>query len=329
LRPEAGQAMSEVKPAAAPLTARGCLPNERWSRRTCVRVLARALTFASALLGVSSAHAVPAPDIPAECGTRAVFDSELSKRLGDDAPTSSVRLSITQASGHYHLRVQVGSEVRELDDPSCAELFRASVVVAVAMLLHEPEKVAAAPPPPPKAAPPSEYPHFTLGAGAGLALGTLPHPVLALELESKAYWQYLGVSVNLRYLAPTEKVDAQAKSVELQALGAGVTGLFRPSRQWEARLGFAAQRLTGKGAGSITQSHQDSVWLAGPTLGLAFIPIQERLFWAGLGAEGQLNAVRGTFQILHYSQDVTSPPYEIYPAPWLAASAFVRLGLVW
>lgn len=323
--------MSVISAPARLLTARGCLPNERWSGRTCVRVLARALTFAFAVLGVSSAHAVPAPDFPAECGTRAVFDSELSKRLGNDAPTSSVHVSITQAPGHYHLRVQIGSEVRELDDPSCAELFRASVVVAVAMLLHEPQQAAPPPPPPPKPqpAPTSEYPHFTVGVGAGLALGTLPHPVLALELESKAFWQYLGVSVNLRYLAPTEKVDSQAKSVELQALGAGVTGLFRPSRHWEARLGFAAQRLSGQGAGSITQRQQDSVWLAGPTLGLAFLPIQERLFWAGLGAEGQLNAVRGSFQILHYSQDVTSPPYEIYPAPWLAASAFVRLGLVW
>jgi hypothetical protein len=293
-------------------------------------VLASALTFASAVLGASPAHAVADSDIPAECGSRATFDSELSKRLGDEALASSVRVSITQASGHYHLRVQIGSELRELDDASCTELFRASVVVAVAMLLHEPPKAEAAPAPPPrKPAPPAEYPRFTLGAGAGLALGTLPQPVLALELESKAVWQYLGVSVNLRYLAPSEKVDDQAKRVELQALGAGLTGLFRPSRLWEARLGFAAQRLSGQGAGSIIQSQQDSAWAAGPTLGLAFMPIQKRLFWAGLGAEGQLNAVRGNFQILHYSRDVTGPPYEIYRVPWLAASAFVRLGLVW
>jgi hypothetical protein len=133
----------------------------------------------------------------------------------------------------------------------------------------------------------------------------------------------------LRYLFPTTKLDQQQKGVELRALGAGVTGLFRPSRLWEARLGFAAQRLSGHGAGSITQSHDDTVWAAGPTLGLAFLPIQERAFWVGLGAEGQLNALRGNFQILHYSQDVTGPPYEIYPMPWLAGTAFVRLGLVW
>jgi hypothetical protein len=294
-------------------------------------VLASALTFASAVLGVSPAHAVPASSIPLECGTRAAFDGELLKRLPYIQP-SSVLVSITPALGHYHLRVQIGSELRELDDASCAELFRASVVVAVAMLLHQPSKNEAAPTAPPRAtsAPsPPRYPRFAIGAGAGLAFGTLPSPVLALELESKAYWQYLGLSVSLRYLAPTEKVDDQAKRVELQALGAGITGLFRPSRLWEARLGFAAQRLSGQGAGGIAQPLDDSVWVAGPTLGLAFIPVQAGPFWAGLGAEGQLNALRGRFEILHYSQNVTGPPREFYRVPWLAASAFVRLGLVW
>jgi hypothetical protein len=290
------------------------------------------VAFILALLGVSFANAAAAtaPEIPAECGTRAAFDAELSKRLGDDAQPSLVHVAITQAANRFHLRVQIGDEVRELDDPSCTELFRASVVVAVAMLLHEPPKpVEAAPPPPAKPTPPREYPRFSVGAGAGLSVGTLPQPVLALELEGKAFWQYLGVSLNARYLAPAKKLDEQQKGVELQALSAGVTGLFRPSRLWEARLGFAAQRLSGHGAGSITQSHDDTSWAAGPTLGLGFIPIQQRLFWAGLGAEGQLNVVRGRFQILHYSQNVTDPPHEIYRVPWLAGQAFVRLGLVW
>lgn len=299
-----------------------------------LRLRVSVLAFTSTLLGVSIANTratpEPEPELPPECGTRAAFDAELSKRLGDDAQPSLVHVAITQqAANRFHLRVQIGNEVRELDDPSCTGLFRAAVVVAVAMLLHEPPKPAEAVPPPAKPSPPREYPRFSVGTGAGLNVGTLPHPVLALELEGKAFWQYLGVSVNVRYFAPTKKLDEQRKGVELQALGAGVTGLFRPSRLWEARLGFAAQRLSGHGAGSITQTHDDTVWAAGPTLGLAFIPIQQRFFWAGLGAEGQLNALRGNFQILHYSQDVTGPPREIYPMPWLAGTAFVRLGLVW
>jgi hypothetical protein len=272
-------------------------------------------------------------DLPPECGSRAVFDREVMARLGT-SPTTPVSVDITRVTSGYRLRVQVDDDIRELDDPSCAALFRAAVVVAVAMLMHDRSAPTSPVPSPPAAPPvpspkPSVFPRFTLGAGVGVALRTLPHPVLALELETKLQWRLLGVSANVRYLAPTEKVDAQDKRVSLEAFGAGVTGFFRPSRSWEARLGFAAQRLSGKGAGSITQSHADTVWVAGPTLGLGFIPFQSPRAWAGLGAEAQLNAVRGSFQILHYSQDVTRPPHEIYPVPWLAASTFVRLGLVW
>jgi hypothetical protein len=165
-------------------------------------------------------------------------------------------------------------------------------------------------------------------AGGGINVGTLPKPVLALELESKLSWQRWGLGASLRYYAPAEHLDAQNKGATLQALGAGITGIFRPSRLWEARLGFAAQRLSGQGAG-VTKPADDSAWAAGPTLGLGFVPLQAGAFWAGLGAEGQLNAARGRFQILHYSRDVSIPSHEIYAVPWLAGSAFVRLGLVW
>lgn len=283
--------------------------------------------FALVMRGASTAHA--ASELPPECGTRAAFDSELQKRLGADAPLGSVQLSITGTAGSFHLRVQIGDEVRELDDPSCTELFRASVVVAVAMLMHEPEQRQPPPPAPPPAAPRRQYPQLSVAAGAGLAVGTVPKPVLALELESKALWQRFGVGVRLRYLLPAQKVDAEAKHLNVRAFGAGMTGIFRPSALWEAQLGFAAQRLSGEGGQGIAQPQTDSAWAAGPTLGLAFIPIQTKPFWAGLGAEGQLNAVRGRFQIRHYSQDVTSESHDIYQVPWLAGSAFVRLGLVW
>jgi hypothetical protein len=300
------------------------------SRGRRIGSLALAL-MALAPSAFSAATAPAATEIPPECGTRATFDRELYKRLGADAPTRSVQISITEASHQFHLRVQIGNEVRELDDASCTELFRASVVVAVAMLMHEPAKNAAPPPPAvrPRPAPLRDYPRLSVAAGAGLGVGTLPKPVLALELESKLLWRRFGVGVNLRYLLPALKIDAEDKHLKVQALGAGVSGIFRPSRLWEARLGFAAQRLAGEGGHGIAKPDTDSAWAAGPTLGLGFFPIQTEPFWAGLGAEGQLNAVRARFQILHYSQDVTNPAQEIYRAPWIAGSAFVRLGLVW
>lgn len=277
---------------------------------------------------------VPLESIPAECGSRAAFDAALRERLGEQAPTSSVTLAIASAPNGYHLRVQLGDEQRELDDANCRELFRASIVIAVAMLLRDEERPPRATPAPPPSAPsaprarPHARPAFVVGAGAGFNAGTLPKPVLALELEGKALWHYLGVSANVRYLVSAEERDANDQGANLRAFGAGVTGIFRPSHSWEARLGVAGQRLSGRGLGS-NRRYQDSVWAAGPTWGLHFVPVEYGPMWAGIGAEGQLNLVRGHFEILNYSRDLTDPPHVIYEVPWLSGAAFVRWGLVW
>jgi hypothetical protein len=290
---------------------------------------ARALAAALLTFGASSAHAAVA-DIPSECGSRAAFEQALYQRLGNTAPIHDVAVVITRAPLRSHLRVQIGAEVRELDDPSCTELFRASIVIAVAMLdRHEPPPPAPTPAPPPPPTPRARYPLFSLGAGFGVQVGTLPAPVPALELESKALWRYVGLALSLRYLLPADEMTRTNKGVELRALGAGVSGAFRPSRAWEARLGFAVQRLAGQGSGSITKHGRDSAWAAGPTLGLNFVPLQTARLWAGVGADGQLNVVRGQFEILNYYQPVSSEPYVVYEVPWLAGSAFVRLGLIW
>lgn len=292
-------------------------------RRSC----ATSALALSAFFFAAPAPAASGPDIPPECGTRATFDQQLRQRLGDDAPVGSVQVSITRSAGRSHLRVQIGSELRELDDESCTELMRAAVVIATAMLLHEPEpSPSPAPPaaPPPEPAPPpssGERPRFALGAGVGVNVGTLPPAVLAVDLEGKALWRRWGVGLNLRYLAPGQTPSSQERGVRVHAFGAGVSGIFRPAPAWEARLGFAAQRLTGKGL-DADSTQTDIAWAAGPTLGLGITALELGSFWAGLGAEGQLNLVRGHFEIINYSG-------EVYDVRWLSGSAFVRLGLVW
>jgi hypothetical protein len=158
-----------------------------------------------------------------------------------------------------------------------------------------------------------------------VSVGILPPPVFTVELETKALWRSFGVGLSARYLAPGEKLDAGGRGVRLQALGGGVTGIFRPSNSWEARLGLAAQRLFGEGLNASVPtfvSQEGAAWTAGPTLGLAYEPLTRPPFWLGLGAEGQLNLLRGHFEILNY-------PGNIYDVPWLAGAAFVRWGLVW
>lgn len=314
------------------------------------RTLAALVALAYPALGVSVASAAAEPSaIPAECGSRQAFDAELALRLRLDPEVgvdprregrtssdqlSRVSVSITPQGDSYRLRVAIGGEQRELEDTSCTELFRAALVIAVSMLLGEdetsPQDVTPSRAATPASAAPlvSTRPRFSVGAGAGLAVGTLPKAVLALELEGKVLWRHLGVSASLRALLPAERRDPNRQGADLYALGAGVTGIFRPATDWEARLGFAVQRLSGKGFG-LNQGYSASVWAAGPTLGLGWTPLRYGAFWAGVGAEGQLNVVRGRFEILNYSGELTGQRYPVYRVPWLSGDAFVRFGLVW
>jgi hypothetical protein len=298
----------------------------RGRRRAVSSVLA--LTWLTLI--TPEVRAQTANDIPPECGTRAAFDAELRERLGADAPVDSVHVSIAPRSRGHHLQVTIGAERRELDDDSCAELFRAAVVIAVAMLMHD----RTAPQAPPSQAPPSppeqparrpERPRFALGAGAGINVGTLPRATPSFELEAQVLWQRWGAAFGARYLLRAEKLVDDARGATVQAVGGHAALIFRPSRDWQARLGFAAQLLLGDGQGSAKpQSAQ--VWAAGPTLGLGFVPYEFGPAWLGLGAEGQLNAVRGEFKILNYNREVD---HAVHSVPWLAGSGFVRFGLVW
>ena len=298
----------------------------RGRRRNVSSVLA--LTWLT--LSTPEVRAQTASDIPPECGTRAAFDAELRERLGADAPVDSVHVSIVPRAQGHHLQVTIGAERRELDDDSCSELFRAAVVVAVAMLMHDRTPPQAPPqaPPPLRESPPArraERPRFVLGAGAGVNVGTLPRATPSFELEAQALWRRWGAALGARYLMRTEELVDDARGATVQAVGGHATLIFRPSRAWQARLGFAAQLLLGDGRGSAKpQSAQ--IWAAGPTLGLGFVPYESGPLWLGVGAEGQLNAVRGEFKILNYNRVVDRPVHSV---PWLAGSGFVRFGLVW
>jgi hypothetical protein len=293
------------------------------------RAVSSALALTWLTLIAPEVRAQTGSDIPPECGTRAAFDAELRERLGADAPVDSVHVSIAPRAQGHHLRVEIGAELRELDDDSCSELFRAAVVVAVAMLMHDRTAPQAAPQPqatePPPAAHSGARPRFTLGAGAGVNLGTLPKATPAFELEAQALWRQWGIALGARYLMRRKELVDDARGATLQAVAGHAALIFRPSQAWQARLGFSTQLLLGDGQGSA-KPQSAKVWAAGPILGLGFVPYESGPLWLGLGSEGQLNAVRGEFKILNYNREFDRPVHSV---PWLAGSAFVRLGLDW
>jgi hypothetical protein len=287
------------------------------------------LVSASAQAQIPSVTSSPPPhDIPSGCGTGAALDAELRHRLGDKPPQKRVHVSIVPRQNHFHLRVQLDDEVRQLEDESCTELFRAAVVVALAVLMQTEATPRALAPPSPPLQPRRQHPAYTLAGGAGVVVGSLANPVLGLALESKALWRRFGIALDLRYLTSTEKRDEQDKGVRLGGVGAGVAAIYRPAAGWEARLGVAAQRFTGEGRGQIAVFRDDVSWAAGPTGGLSVVAFEAAPFWVGLGAEGQLTLLRARFQIRNYSRDINAEPQDIFVSPWLAASGFVRLGLV-
>jgi hypothetical protein len=232
----------------------------------------------------------------------------------------------------YRLSMQVGSESRELRDADCRELFRAAVVVAVAIVSSDartrPRGAEAAPKESAidratsdsddvegrvSASPRTE---FGMSLGSGLKLGLLPAPALALELEAKTGWGAVGIAAGARYLTPSSAEDGPRR-VTVSALGAHVVGLLRPSRSWEARAGVAAYRLSGSGTGTL-ESGSDSAWTLAPVAGILLIPFQSSGAWAGVAGEGQLNLLRSRFEILNHG--------EIFSVPLVSGAAFLRFG---
>ena len=278
------------------------------------------------------ANAAVSAQIPAECGSLSEFERELEQRLGSVSASQATRVTLTPELGGYHLLVEAGQQRRELHDPSCQELLRAAIVIALALL--EPKREQATPPAPeplpPAAAPPASTPvkpeisshshvRFGLVAGAGVHAGTLPQATLLLDLEAELKWTRFGAAAGFRYLLPNSTRDENGRGARIGAVGATVTGLFEPWRWAQLRLGIATYRLSGTGLGS-SADRDGSAWELSPTLGATFVPFQRPPFWTAVGLEGQLNLLRPSFEILHY--------YEVFQVSPASGSAFARAGVV-
>jgi hypothetical protein len=94
------------------------------------------LIVVAAQFGATAAvAAVPHFEAPAHCGTQTEFEMALRTRLGDEARLvmQALALSITPTGSSYRLVLQLDSDTRQLEDKSCPDLFRAAVVVAMAL----------------------------------------------------------------------------------------------------------------------------------------------------------------------------------------------------
>jgi hypothetical protein len=313
----------------------------RGSSSACRRSLARwtlrwaaTVPLLATLLTPRDGNAAPHVEAPATCGSSAEFERELALRLapGVQAPPTQVRIEAIESG--YRLRMRVAGEERELLDPSCRELFRAAVVIAVAQSTQRasnraaPEKGERAPldvdatgrassgAAEEETSSPSRW-HLRAAAGSGVSLGLTPRPVLGLDVEVNARTSRLGVAVVGRWLAESSERDRRARGVDVWGVGGELHGLYQPAPLLQARAGLAAYALRGTGVGSAADA-SGWAWAAGPAAGFLLTPPLPGQIWAGVGGTAQLNLIRATFEIDNYG--------EVYAVPRVTGALFLRLG---
>jgi hypothetical protein len=280
--------------------------------------------------------------VPAGCGSREEFESEVMQRLGGGLSMPKVALEIAQESAGYALRMNVNGEARELHDVECRELFHAAVVVTVALTLSHgpprpparnvrpaarkpaPEQRSARPSPrgdsrAPAAADPARprEVEVRVAAAAGVDSGLLPGAAIGVELFGAASWHgRIGASLAARYLARRSQQDEAGRGLVVDAFGGQALGRYRLNPRWEAGLGAGLYRLDADGLGPGRRP--DHAWAAGPAAEIGFEPLQIPVWWLGISAEARWNVLRPTFEFRNYGSIFTASRFDL--------SLFLRLG---
>lgn len=217
------------------------MPSRRASSR---RWLGGVLAACSMLASV--VHARAAVEVPLGCGSEVEFSGEVRRRLGSDIEPLPTSLTIEPEAGGYVLRMQVGSEQRELRDPGCRELFRAAVVVAATIALSEARRknpalggeAALAP----EASPAAPSPAATTAPSAAAPSAAAPKPAAPAKRTAQPMPTVAPTRTSEVVLEPApEPRSTQPWPVGLSfALGAGafagVTPTLAPRFDLEARL---------------------------------------------------------------------------------------------
>jgi hypothetical protein len=309
------------------------------------------LAMAPLAVGLSIAPRVLASgqfEVPQGCGDRAQFEARVRERMGSDAKAllDTLDLSIERHRETYALFMRVGAESRQLEDGNCEDLFRAAVVVAVALWVapipaqHPPEVQSRAPRSTPNANPEvnagarhvrqSEstvspprgrfqvlplrprrpLPPLRLSGELGFSRGLQPRLSPVFGLRGALEFESFGIASTLRFLPPNRGQDGNGRGVSVIAIGGHLAGYFKPASRLGLQAGVSTYYLQGTGIGSDGTSTA-SVMSFGPLLGLWAILWQSHAFSLSLGLEGQWELLRPRFEILDYGE-----VFRVSPLVW-------------
>jgi hypothetical protein len=277
------------------------MPSRRASGR---RWLGGVLAACSMLTPVRNAQA--AVEVPLGCGSELEFSGEVRRRLGSDIEPLPTSLRIEPEAGGYVLRMQVGSEQRELRDPSCRELFRAAVVVAATIALSEARRrnpaLGGEAAPARGVSPAAPSAAATTAPNAAAPSAAAPKPAASPKRTAQPMPAVAPTRTDKVVVEPsTEPHNTQPSLVGLSlALGAGafagVTPALAPRFDLEARLTVTQFGVVAGGCWFPSSSETDGagrgVEISGFRAALAAVWLPVELLEARLG--GSVYRLSGT-----------------------------------
>lgn len=276
-------------------------------------------------------------DVPTDCGSRELFEANIRARVGEreaKAILDVLALRIRGQVGTYTLTMQVGSETRSLQDQDCNQLFRAAMVVAIALWetpiqpeSSNPQRRSHATDEPAVLGPISskQLPQSTplvarlsgpvgyvstqvasrrrnqlqLAAELGVATGVQPRPGVFLGARAALDADRFGIHASLRWAPARGDRDTNNRGVEVSALGLLAAGYYKPLSFVGVELGARVDHLEGTGLGSAENSTAE-VWSFGPLIGVWAILLRSGGALVSIGAEGHLPLLRPSFEISGY-----------------------------
>jgi len=279
-------------------------------------------------------------EVPEPCGTREQFETSIRNRVGDaeaEAILASLSLWIREQPDAFTLTMQIGAETRSLQDRDCKQLFRAAVVVAIALWeapqrsstpssasdLPAPVAPRVQDTPKPEAALALQVPsvrilgpvglvqidpkvreprtRVPLGTEFGVSTGLQPKPGLLLGIRGGLELGSLGFWASLRWYPSRGDRDVNNRGVEVTAFGVRAVGAYRLAESIGVELGVSVHGLRGTGLGS-NQTASALVWTVGPVMGLWATPVRWGSAFLAAGAEAHLALLRPRFEITDYRQ---------------------------
>jgi hypothetical protein len=278
-------------------------------------------------------------DIPAACGSEAVFQSELARLGGADAERAEptlLRIARDTATDDYHLTLEVGGRRRELTHTDCSVLFRSAIVIAVASVRAEEQSGPTPPLPPPSPGPavtstapppPLEAPERdetrerartsasrplalrgSAAVGVGVAVGVVPGTDVTVELRGQVWRGMWGLGLAARYFPP-RFVSTEGRGADIQGFGLRPAAAASPARWLALSAGVDLDRLSGSGAPDLESPVSGSAWSVAPSLELSLIPFQTKHLALELSAEGRVAVMRATFEVRGFGNIYRVPPF--------------------